>query len=198
MKHFLLALALIAPYSASALEVSDVKLVRVTSEFNYQCTETWELGKPSYVATLNSAQANDTSASLSFHIQFELCSGSKGNQSWISRRPLDPTYNRDDQGNPVREEYSRPEFVFGSDMGSLDQQVVSVPNDAAQDVAVQLPFSTGLTAEQKAALAAGQSVRVRTELLYRAIGIAYLSDGDFIKLGYQFGVTYTVFFTLKN
>ena len=197
MKLALIALALL-PLSASAVEISEVQLVRMFNGQNYQCKESWELGKPSYQAAFASGQVSDTDVSLSLHLQFEVCGGTRDDLSWAVRRPLDPTYNTDSDGNPVRIEYAQPEFVFGTDLGSENLQVVSVPNDANQNLAFQLPLATGLTAEERAALAAGRAVRVRTQLLYRAIGTAYPSTGDSYKLGYQFGAAYTVFFTLKK
>jgi hypothetical protein len=191
-------LALLVPFTASAFEVSDVQVVREASGLNYQCAETWELGKPSYRATFSSGQASGQAVNLSLRVQFELCGGSDGHQSWSSRKPLEPTYNTDADGTLVRIEYAQPEFVFGSSFDSPNLQVLSVPNAPDQTLRLQLPFATGLSVEEKAALAAGRPVRVRAQLLYRARGTAFPSRGDSYQLGYQFGAAYTVFFTLKN
>jgi hypothetical protein len=197
MKLALLALALL-PLTASAIDVSDVQLVRMFNGQNFQCKQSWELGKPSYEAAFANGNVSDENVSLGFHFQFEVCGGTRDNLSWGARRPLDPTYNTDNDGNPIRIEYSQPEFVFGSDFDLQNQQVVSVPNSADQNLAFKLPLASGLTAQEKADLAAGRPVRVRTQLLYRAIGEAFPSNGDSYKLGYQFGAAYTVFFTLKK
>jgi len=154
MKLSLIAFALL-PLSASALEVGDVQLVRMFNGQNYQCKETWELGKPSYQAAVQSAQASAEQASLNLHVQFQLCGGSKDSQSWSARKPLDSTFNTDSDGNPVRIDYSEPEFVFSSELGSADPLVVSVPNAADQTISVQLPLASGLSAEQRDSLAAG-------------------------------------------
>ena len=197
MKLATIAFALL-PLTASAIEVNDVQLVRMLNGQNYQCKQTWEFGKPSYEAALSSSTVSAGEVSISLRVQFEVCGGTRDNLSWAVRRPLDPTFTSDADGNAVRIEYAQPEFVFGSNLGSENLQVVSVPNAAAQNLTFELPLATGLTPAEKAELAAGRPVRVRTELLYRAIGKAFPASGDPYQLGYQFGASYTVFFTLKK
>jgi hypothetical protein len=197
MKLALIALALL-PLTASAIDVSEVELVRMSNGQNILCKQSWELGKPTYEATLANAGVSDSSVNLGLRLQFQICGGTRDDLSLGARRPLDPTYNTDSDGNPVRIEYTQPEFVFGSDLGSQNLQVLPVPNRADQNLSFELPLATGLSAQEKAELAAGRPVRVRTQLLYRALGEAFPSTGDSYKLGYQFGAAYTVFFTLKK
>ncbi|MGZ3740901.1 MAG: hypothetical protein ACXVB9_16095 [Bdellovibrionota bacterium] len=193
MKFFLLALLL--PLSASALEVRDVQLVRMLNGQNIQCKETYELNKPSYFPELASASANDQAVSLSLKIKFQICAGDLNERHWADRRPLDPIFTKDVDGNPVRVEWRDPEFLFGSTVGD-EGLIVPAGNEVESTLSFQFPL-IGISPEDRASLNAGNPVRVRTQLIYRAVGTAFTNRGSY-GLGYQFSAAYTVFFTLKK
>lgn len=77
------------------------------------------------------------------------------------------------------------------------QQVFPLTNDPAEKVDYQFLPSEFLSKQELSELDAGKPVRVHLYLLYRAIGTAFTTRGE-EPLGYQFGATYTLLFTLQK
>lgn len=196
MKFAAVLVALLGPLSASAFTVSDPTIVRVLDGNAYNCKETYEGGKTAFVPTIAKLGADGSLVSLSVNVAFELCVRNGTDLHWTARSPLDPIYGHDTDGGEVRTEFRNPELVLGDSLFSR-LQVAPLSNDATEKVDYQFAPSDFLTGSDLADLNAGKPVRVRLELLYRAIGTAFTSRGE-TPLGYQFGGTYTVLFTLQK
>jgi hypothetical protein len=188
-------LALI-PFPAFAFEVSDVQLMRMNGSTNILCKQSYEVGKESYFPEVLNASANDAEVTISLKAKFVLCSGGQSEQHWENRSPLDAIPVVDSQGKPGRIELRAPEFVLSSgSFGLLGS--VAVPNEHEASVSLVFPLATGLSAQEKAALEAGEAVQVRASILYRAIAKLVNESGE-APLGWRLGTAYTVFFSLKK
>jgi hypothetical protein len=172
------------------------ELVRVLDGHAYNCTETYEGGRTAYAPTVASLSADDSSVTLSLDVSFRLCVRDGDSVSWQSRRPLDPIDSFDADGNPVRTSFRQPELVL-ADADLVRTQPAALGNELTERVEYRFQPADLLSPQDVADLASGKPVRARLSLLYRSIATAFTVRGE-VPLGYQFGGTYTLFFTLQR
>ncbi len=196
MKLVALALALF-PVASFAFEVSDPQIVQMLDGHVVRCLDVSEGGKLAYTAEVAKLGQADGLVTLALNVGFELCFRAGDIPHFVPRSPLDPVYSRDPQGNEIHTEYHNPELVLGN-AGYTRLQVAAVVNQPTSKVAFDFSPTEFLDEQELRDYADGKPVRLRLSVLYRSIGTLYPARGDAIPLGYQFGGSYTVFFTLKK